>query len=134
MLRLGSLLTALVSLVTLSGCYGVVPAPRSTEPVAIQRPGPPPHAPAHGYRRTHESGAGLRFDWQLGVYVVAGHSGVYFHEGWFLRFRGDTWQVSVSLAGPWQQKRTVSIPPGLRSKHHAKKLKHRGRSPAKGAW
>lgn len=131
MVRFAGLLAALVIGVTIGGCRGVVVAPRSNEPVVVRQAGPPPHAPAHGYRHKHPSGAELRFDSQLGVYIVVGHTDVYFHDGWFLRIRGDGWQASATLAGPWKPKAVGSLPPGLRTKHHAKKPKSRGRGAAK---
>ena len=96
--------------------------------------GPPSHAPAHGYRRKHPSGAELRFDSRLDVYVVVDYTDIYFHDGWFIRIRSGVWQVSASLDGTWEPKAAEWVPPGLRSKHHAKKAKGRGRGAAKGAW
>jgi hypothetical protein len=137
MLRFVELLTVLVITVTLGGCQGVVLAPRESKPVVVHQPGPPSHAPAHGYRRKHQSGAELRFDSHLDVYIVVGHTDVYFHDGWFIRIRSGAWQVSAALDGPWEPKAAERVPPGLRSKHHAKKEKRpkeRGRGAAKGAW
>jgi hypothetical protein len=134
MLRFAELLAALVIVVTLGGCQGVFLAPRPSEPVVVRQPGPPSHAPAHGYRRKHQSGAELRFDASLGVYIVIGHTGIYFHDGWFIRMHSDTWQVSATLGGPWKPRAAEWVPPGLRSKHHAKKPKVRDRGPAKPAW
>jgi hypothetical protein len=109
-------------------------APRSGESVVARQPGPPSHAPAHGYRRKHPSGAELRFDSRLDVYVVVDYTDVYFHDGWFIRIRSGVWQVSASLDGTWEPKAAEWVPPGLRSKHHVKKAKGRGRGAAKGAW
>jgi hypothetical protein len=134
MLRFAELLAALVIVVTLGGCHGVFLAPRPSESVVISQPGPPPHAPAHGYRHKHQSGPELRFDTSLEVYIVVGHTDVYFHDGWFLRIRSGAWQVSATLGGPWKPKAAEWVPPGLRSKHHAKKPKIRNRGAAKPAW
>ncbi len=134
MLRFAELLAALVIVVTVGGCQGVVLAPYPSGPVVVHQPGPPSHAPAHGYRHKHQSGAEFRFDSHLGVYIVLGHTELYFHDGWFVRIRGDGWQVSASLDGPWESKSAEWVPPGLRSKHHAKKSKVRGRGAAKPAW
>ncbi len=134
MLRFAGLLAALVVVVTLGGCQGIVLAPHPGEAVVVRQPGPPAHAPAHGYRRKHQSGAELRFDSHLGVYLVMGHTDVYFHDGWFMRFRNDAWQVSATLAGPWEPRAAAWVPPGLRSKHHAKKPEVRGHGAAKGEW
>jgi len=134
MVRFAALLTASVIAVTIGGCQGVGVTHRSAEPVVVRQAGPPPHAPAHGYRHKHQSGAELRFDSDLGVYVVVGHADVYFHDGWFLRDRGGIWQVSVTLAGPWEPRPAEWVPRGLRAKHRAKKPKARGLGAAKAAW
>ena len=138
MLRFAELLAALVIVVTVGGCYGVVLAPHHGGPVVVHHPGPPPHAPAHGYRHKHHSGAEFRFDSQLGVYIVLGQAELYFHDGLFVRIHNGSWQVSASFDGPWKSKSTEWVPPGLRSKHHAKhqakKPKNRGRGAAKPAW
>lgn len=125
-------LCAVVGFVTFMGCHAVVPAPPA--PVVVHQPGPPSHAPAHGHRRKHESGVELRFDSRLDVYVVLGHTDLYFHDGAFIRFRNGTWQVSASLGGPWEYKPAGWVPPGLRAKHHARAGKQRGSHPAKGSW
>lgn len=130
MSRFAALLTAVVITVTLSGCFGVVVAPHSA---GMRHAGPPPHAPAHGHRHKHQSGVVLRFDSGLGVYAVVDRVGVYFHDGWFVRFHDGGWQVCASLDGRWRPRSAEWVPPGLRSKHHAKKPKHRGRGPAKRA-
>ncbi len=109
-------------------------APRPSEPVVVRQAGPPPHAPAHGYRHKHQSGAEIRFDSYLDVYVVVGHTDIYFRDGWFVRMRSGIWEVSATLSGPWEPKAAEWVPPGLRSKHHVKKAKGRGRGAAKGAW
>jgi hypothetical protein len=132
--RLTQLLFASALVVAFAGCHTAVVAPRPIEPVVVRQPGPPPHAPAHGYRRKHPSGAELRFEASLGVYVVVGQTEVYFHDGWFIRIRSGAWQVSAALEGPWKPRDVASIPAGLRAKHHAKKPKGRGPKPAKGAW
>ena len=138
MLRFAELLVALVIVVTLGGCQGVVFGSRPNEPVVISKPGPPSHAPAHGHRRKHQSGAELRFDPSLDVYIVIDHNDVYFHDGWFLRIHSGIWQVSATLGGPWEPTVAERVPRGLRTKHHAKKKKKkqkvRGRGAAKGAW
>lgn len=86
---------------------------------AYYRPGgPPPHAPAHGYRRRHR-GAELVYDSGLGVYLVAGHPGIYFHDGYYYRVLDGAWRLSVDLGGPWRPTDFRRVPPGLRKKHGA---------------
>ena len=134
MLRFAELLAALVIVVTVGGCYGVVLAPHHGGPVVVHHPGPPSHAPAHGYRHKHHSGAEFRFDSHLGVYIVLGHTEVYFHDGVFVRTRSGIWQVSATLDGQWEARSAERVPPGLRAKHHAKKPKARGRGAANSKW
>ena len=119
------LVTALlVTAVTLSAC---VTGPSRGH-------GPPPHAPAHGYRH-HHHGVDLVFDTSLGVYVVVGRSDHFYVDGRFLRFHADSWQVSASLGGPWSVYPAASVPPGLRKVHPSKagRTKHKSH-PAKGRW
>ena len=111
------------------------PADKSAEPRARARTsGPPAHAPAHGYRHKHRTGADIRFDSNLGVYVVVGETNVYFHDGWFLRIRNGSWEISASLDGKWQTRSSEWVPPGLRAKYHAKKPKKKNRFPANAKW
>ena len=120
----------LVTTVTLCGCVAV-----SLDGTPHHGHGPPPHAPAHGYRQHHQ-GAALAFDSKLGVYLVVGYSGHFYSDGHFLRFHGDSWQVSSSLRGPWGAYSPASLPTGLRSNHpsNAKRPKHKAHPPAKGRW
>ncbi len=92
--------------------------------------GPPPHAPAHGYRSKHRHGANLVYDAALGVYVVAGLRYHYFHDGHFYRFHGGIWQVGVHPKGPWRHVSVKRLPPGLRKKGPGGGPPHRGRGPA----
>jgi hypothetical protein len=109
------------------------------------RGGPPPHAPAHGYRRKHEhayrSGGEVElvFDSGLGVYMVVGMPDIYFWEGVYLRMEGGVWSSCAQIDGAWKPYPVSSVPPGLRAKHkhggkpgHAGKHGHgRGKGPAK---
>lgn len=121
----------LVTAITLSGCVHV--SPRHS-----RGHGPPPHAPAHGYRAHHDA-AELAFDRDLGVYVVVGHVNHFYVDGRFLRLRVGLWETSASLSGPWQATSSRSLPPGLARKqsHHSPKAQHRSHKndvPAKGRW
>ena len=120
----------LVTTVTLCGCVAV-----SLDGTSHRGHGPPPHAPAHGYRQHHQ-GANLAFDSKLGVYLVVGYSDHFYSDGHFLRFHGDSWQVSSSLRGPWGAYSPASLPTGLRSTHpsNAKRPKRKAHPPAKRHW
>lgn len=98
--------------------------------------GPPPHAPAHGYRRKHETGsADLTFDRKLGVYVVHGHPNLYYWNGTYLRLDDGRWYASRQLEGGWRPRSADSLPPGLQKKHgKGKEHPGRGHGPAKGHW
>jgi hypothetical protein len=93
--------------------------------------GPPPHAPAHGYRRKHRydghRDAELVFDSGLGVYVVVGFPGVYFHLDHYFRYFGASWQVSIRPDAGWRVAPQDDVPPGLRKQKHGKANSH-GRS------
>jgi len=78
--------------------------------------GPPPHAPAHGYRRKHRDNVVLVYDAGIGVYVVSDRPGYYYDGSHFYRPHGDLWLVSVSVDGPWHNAHHDHVPPGLRYK------------------
>lgn len=65
--------------------------------------GPPPHAPAHGYRYKHQHGVELRYDAGLGVYVVVEIPGMYFNDGLYIQWSSDGyWEVGYHYNGPWR--------------------------------
>ena len=80
--------------------------------------GPPPHAPAHGYRHKYQ-GVEMDYDSGRGVYVVVGFPSHYYYTGYFYRFQMEGWQVSASVGGPWKPASQESLPPGLRAKEKA---------------
>ncbi len=121
----------LVTVVTLLGCVALSVDGRSDHVL-----GPPPHAPAHGYRHKHQ-GSPLVFDSKVGVYVVVGHADLFYSDGRFLRLDTGSWQVSASLSGPWKAYSLASVPPGLRKAHPSKakrRGKHKQQVPAKMRW
>lgn len=105
--------------------------------------GPPPHAPAHGYRRKqhdafrhgHDGGdVEIVFDSDLGAYVVVDISGYYYLDGMYLRVEEGRWYASAHLDGDWKPCDDQALPPGLR-KNHAKVKENGwpGRIPARHA-
>jgi hypothetical protein len=86
--------------------------------------GPPPHAPAHGYRHKHGDGVNLVYDSGLGLYLVADVTGRYYWKGNYYRHRGSQWELSVSLGGPWIAAHRSKLPPGLKKSKKAKKEKN----------
>ncbi len=80
--------------------------------------GPPPHAPAHGYRHKNPDGIDLVFDSRIGVYVSVGHPHLYYSGGRYFRFRNNRWEISVSYEGTWRRVSEDRIPPGLKKRHN----------------
>jgi hypothetical protein len=122
----------LAALLALAGCVHV----HEHEHHHGKRGGPPPWAPAHGYRH-HHGGVDLVWDAHIGVYVVVGHRHAYFHDGWYFRRVGTRWERCKS----WKQARwkvvEVDVVPVALVKYHApRKAKHgkgRGHGPARHA-
>jgi hypothetical protein len=108
-----------------------------TPPAHAQGHGPPPHAPAHGYRHKHQhDGVDLVFDAGLGIYGVAGWPDYYWHGDHFLRWAAGEWRVSSRIGGTWVVVSNDRVPAKLVAKHakHRKKThRHhkRGSAPAK---
>lgn len=93
--------------------------------------GPPPHAPAHGYRHKHqEHGVELVYDSGLGVYVVVELPNHFYFEGRYYRHGESQWEIGVHVDGPWEVVVEDSLPKGLRGKKKGKG-KAKGR-PGKG--
>ena len=99
----------------------------------VARRGPPPHAPAHGYRHRHRRhGTNLVFDTGLGVYVVAGLAHNYFFRGNYYRRVGDGWHVRGSPKGRWRKAAGRDLPSGLKKRYARGKDKRRGRRRGRG--
>jgi len=83
--------------------------------------GPPPHAPAHGYRHKYqEHGVELVYDSGLGVYVVVDFPNHFYFKGHYYRHRDSKWEIGVRVDGPWKVVAEKSLPPGLRGKKKGK--------------
>lgn len=110
--------------VVLASCSGsarykkTVAVPASTEGVAVKK-GPPPHAPAHGYRHKHGNVV-LVYESSLELYRVDGHDGYYFHEGSYYRVHKGGWQVGAGFEGPWKACSASKLPKGLHNTSHAR--------------
>lgn len=117
-----------------SGCTQVIV--QEPEPQQVSRGhGPPPHAPAHGYRAKSRQGADLVFDSGLGVYVVVNLPSVYFWGDFYYREGRDRhWERCDRLDGAWVGVVEASVPPGLRGKksgkHSGPPGKSKGHGPA----
>jgi hypothetical protein len=86
---------------------------RTTDTVQNDKKGPPPHAPAHGYRHKHADGVVLVFEAGLGVYVVSGHKDLYYYKERYYRQHNKNWQSSGHFEGPWRKSPDNKVPPGL---------------------
>jgi hypothetical protein len=100
-----------------AGCTTVRTAP----PVGTShRHGPPPHAPAHGYRHKTDQGVDIVFDSSLGLYIVAGARDHYYYDGSYYRRAGDRWEVSLRFDGAWKAISVAALPTGLRAESKGK--------------
>jgi hypothetical protein len=111
----------------LTSCSGGAerpPAPPAGPHVEIVETGPPPHAPAHGYRHKHR-GVVLVYEASLDVYRVQRHSGVYFYGSYFYRSHDGGWQVSIGVEGPWRPVPDYRLPRKLLDHHYAKAVKRK---------
>ncbi len=54
--------------------------------------GPPPHAPAHGYRHKHSHGVALEYNGKIGVYTVIDFEDHYYQDDNFFRVMEGTWK------------------------------------------
>jgi len=88
--------------------------------------GPPPHAPAHGYRRHQADGVELVYDGEIGVYLVVGRSGHYHDGRHYFRWVDGEWMMSVRLDGGWIVVSSNEVPTGLVARYAGKhkKAKH----------
>ncbi|MEX2205773.1 MAG: hypothetical protein WEF50_06045 [Myxococcota bacterium] len=109
-------LAIVLSAAALAACVAVdsdrMPVPRPG-PAKSQGHGPPPHAPAHGYRAKTPQGVNVVFDTQIGVYVVVDLPGSYWLDDRYYRKATSGWTVSASFDGPWQPCPTAELPKGL---------------------
>jgi hypothetical protein len=108
----------------ISGCHTMIRCNRTANPpVSEKHVGPPPHAPAHGYRHKNSDGVHLVYDSSIGVYVVVGHTDHYFCKEIYYRWHGASWQASSKIGKGWSPVSEKTIPPGLRKTHVCKKGK-----------
>lgn len=109
---------------TLSTCRSTVRYSQTVNPkVTAKQTGPPPHAPAHGYRYKHRNGVEMVYDSNIGVYVVVGRTEHYYCRDKYYRLNGGSWEVSLDINGKWAPVSDKKLPPGLRKKNMCKKGK-----------
>lgn len=121
--------TLAVVLLALGGCVHV-----EQHEHRQARRGPPPHAPAHGYRH-HQQELDMRYDAALGVYVVIGHPNHFYSDGHYFRRVGSHWERCGSWKkGKWKAVEVALVPLPLARHYHAKHPKPgKGHVPAKHA-
>jgi hypothetical protein len=125
--------TLAATLLALAGCVHV-----EQHEHHAKKHGPPPHAPAHGYRH-HAADVDLRYDAHLGVYVVIGHPHHFFHDGHYYRRVASRWERCGSWKkGDWMPVEVALVPVPLVAHYQGKdprhgKAKGHGHGPAKHA-
>jgi hypothetical protein len=119
---------ALAALVALAapGCVYDSYYPGTRQVVYVPEQGPPPWAPAHGYRRKHADGVVLVYDKGLDGYRVDGYPDCYFYGNRFYCRRGNVWNTGPHIRGPWTVVSVRNLPPGLARKWGAQAQKDHG--------
>ena len=88
---------------------------------------PPPRSPAPGYHQLYR-GHDIRYDANLGVYVVLDLPNHYFYNDHYYRFHSGHWYYSRDLDEHWRRYDERKLPPGLAKKYRREdKDWHRGR-------
>lgn len=102
--------------ITISACGSSVHYTEAVNPeIKEKHNGPPPHAPAHGYRHKHPDGEELVYKSDIDVYVVVGHQDYYFHKDKYYRVKNGSWEVSFNMKENWTLVSEKKLPPGLRN-------------------
>ena len=108
--------------------------------VYSDRQGPPPHAPAHGYRCKHRHAhrdVELVYDSRIKVYTVVGYADHYFLDNYYYRVTKGGWYTATAISGPWIGTTVERIPVGLKKwknesgSSHANKENDKGKSQGK---
>lgn len=123
------------AIIALTGCVDSAGVRYGDSGRSTYKSGPPPHAPAHGYRHKHRK-HDMSYDSGLGAYVILGKSEVYFDNGLYFRYRNGDWQASVNLGSGWYNADKKVVPKKLWSykdsdRKHAKKKEHPGKGHGK---
>jgi hypothetical protein len=85
--------------------------------VYSDRQGPPPHAPAHGYRCKHRHAhrdVELVYDSRIQVYTVVGYPDHFFIDNYYYRVTKGGWYTATAISGPWIGTTIERIPVGLK--------------------
>jgi len=88
---------------------------------------PPPYAPAPGYHQMYR-GHDIRYDANLGVYIVMDLPNHYYFDDNFYRYHSGRWYYSHDLEKHWRHYDGHKLPPGLAKKYrHEDNGRHRDR-------
>ena len=109
----------------LSGCTATNVDIHAQGGPQYQKPGPPPHAPAHGYRHKNHEGHELEYNSKISVYAVVNLPETYFGNNLYIRMSSNgTWLVSTTLRGGWRPAAHGEVPYSLRSYYKKKKFQN----------
>jgi len=87
--------------------------------------GPPPHAPAHGYRAKHHR-HNMMYDNRLGAYVVLGYDDHYYLDDRYYRYRDGGWWFNVDIdSRDWRHIDANRVPHKLRKSQGGKGKQHK---------
>lgn len=96
--------------------------------------GPPPHAPAHGYRAKHRQ-HNMVYDSRVGAYVVSGYRDYYYLKDRYYRYRDGDWSFNDDIDGRnWDHIDYDQVPYKLRNSKSTKSPDyddHRGKAKGK---
>lgn len=117
-MRIALLITAALLTLSLSGCVNRASVAYG-DGGRDYRGGPPPHAPAHGYRAKYRH-HNMVYDSRLGAYVVLGYDDHYYNDGWYFRYYDGFWQINADLRDrDWRDVDYYRVPEGLRYSKHS---------------
>jgi hypothetical protein len=104
----------------MSGCVERAGVRYDADP-HYSKSGPPPHAPAHGYRSKYHQ-HDMIYDSKIGAYIVVGWSDHYFDNDVYLRYRDGGWEFNVNLDNDrgWKHADDRIVPSKLRSSKSSK--------------
>ncbi len=108
----------------LSGCVMMDDYDDHHHDRSYHKQGPPPHAPAHGYRHKHHDGHDLEYDSDIDVYIVVRVPDTYYSDDLYIRMSSDgRWIVSSHLDGGWHLADRDDVPYKL--KNYKEKYKYK---------
>ncbi len=86
-----------------------------------RRYSPPPRAPRHGHRHSHQHGVDLIFDSGIGAYIVLGFDDLFFFDNHYMRFYDGYWHSADRHDGRWLRANDRRVPHKLRKARNRNK-------------